>query len=52
MTKIKKQEARDAILFQLKKWRDEGEDHINFGALTIHPSLDEETTFGQLIDAT
>lgn len=46
-----KREAKEAILLQLKKWREEGNDHISFGALTIHPNLDDEVTFGQLIDA-
>ena len=48
--KSEREFANDAILLQLKEWRKQGQDHIYFGALAIHPDSDETETFGGLID--
>ncbi len=47
---MNKKEIINAILLQLLRWRKEGNDSINFGALAIHPAADDETTFGDLLD--
>lgn len=49
--KIDPKYAVEAIIQQVRKWKDEGQTCIVFDCLAIHPEADEDCTFGHLIDA-
>lgn len=42
--------ALEAVIQQLRQWKNQGAGEINFGALASHPETDEGCTFGDLID--